>query len=48
MQLTNICSATDSATTRQLSVLCVQFLAVRYGISSSSVLDYIEALPLAF
>jgi hypothetical protein len=48
MQLTNICSATDSATKRQLSVLWVQFLVVRYGISSSSTLDYREALPLGF
>jgi hypothetical protein len=48
MQLTNICSATDSATKRQLSVMCVQFLVVRYGVSSSSVLDYSEAFPLAF
>lgn len=48
MQLTYICSATDSATERQLSVPCIQFLVVRYGISCSSVLDYSEAPPLGF
>jgi hypothetical protein len=48
MQLTNVCSASDSVTKRQLSVLCLQFLVVHYGISSSIVLDYSEALPLSF